>query len=192
MPPTKRMAWGQLPQPSASLAYLSPLLKLVQGHLRLLAENIFLLVSKPKRFNIYYDHTKAESECELEVSVIQVPLLQSWENRTVQISCLRARLHFASSSNKEQIVYHAWKLHKYPSGKRNYSPLKYTFWLEKKRLRTVFWLHQEPLVPVLPLGTRRQAKILPGEQILTRWSDLRTEFSLKPHPYSAVVRQRSR
>lgn len=56
---------------------MSLLLKLVHGHLRLLVEKIFPLASKPKRFNIYYGHTKVESECELEVSVIRVPLLGS-------------------------------------------------------------------------------------------------------------------
>lgn len=78
-PPTKRTARGQLspPQLSASPAFSSLLPKLVQGHLRLLVEKIFLLVSKPKRFNIYYDHAKVESERELEVSVIRVPLLES-------------------------------------------------------------------------------------------------------------------
>lgn len=140
MPATKKTAWGQLslPQPSASLAFLSPLLKLVQGHFRFLAENISLLASKPQRFNIYCGPTKVESERELEVGVIWVPLLESWEKKTVQISCLRAHLHFASSCNKEHIVYHASALHKYPSRKRNHSPLKYRFWLEKKRFETSF------------------------------------------------------
>lgn len=53
------------------------------------------------------------------------------ENKTVQISYLRAHLHFAESCNKEHTVYHAWKMHKYPSGKRDYSPIKYTFWLDR-------------------------------------------------------------
>lgn len=82
MLPTRRMAWGQLslPLPSASPAFFSLLLKLFQGHLRLLVEMIFLLVSRKKinrRFNICYDYTEVESEYELEVSVIWVPLLES-------------------------------------------------------------------------------------------------------------------
>lgn len=191
-PPTKRTAWGQLslPQPSASLAFLSLLLKLVQGHLRLLVEKMCLLASNPKRFNIYYDHAEVGSECELEVSVNRVPLLESWENKTVQIFCLRAHLHFASSCNKEHIVYHAWKLHKYPSGKRDYSPPKYTFWLEKERFENSLLAPPRTTTPCFTIRDKEASWSFTWRtNINTLKSDLTSEFSLKPHPYSTVVRQ---
>lgn len=155
MPPTRRTARGQLslPQPSASLAFLSLLLKLVKGHLRLWSRDFSPCV-KTQKVSYLLGSLRVESECGLEVGVIWGSLPESWENRTVQISCLRAQLHFASSCNKQHVVYHAWKMHKYPPGKRNYSPLKHTFGLEIKRCEDSFLAPPQITVLCFTFGNR--------------------------------------
>lgn len=72
MPPSRRTARGQLslPQPSASLAFFSLLLKLVQGHLRLWSREDFSPCVKTQKVSYLLGPLKVGSKCGLEVGVI--------------------------------------------------------------------------------------------------------------------------